>query len=814
MAKSMALCLTVVLALALTFVQADVKVKAAAAPAAIPVEVKEAPQMAAIEQSTESPIADMALIDNAPIVPKMPNEKPPMAATADEPSSSPATLEQPQPQAMEKSTISHQPHTVADFIIHPLIAFKPRQAALDELQAAQGKQATPAGSGTGGTSTSPSTWLFGMNPGQGLGSSFSTLAGSVSGWFNDRLAAAGQQLPGLQGLVDTPVRDTASTTTTTQRPDIVVRVQQRPNRRRVTGNGNGNGNGNRNGNRNGNKNKNRNGNGNNNRVQRPNRFNNRLDSLESDEYDDDYFNGNRFQDEFEFDDDEQQDDQEEDEQQVEVNANADDQSLEQADDEEDEQQQPAKRRRITQSSTALRRKPQSNPASSPSQRRQLKQQTRRGQPLALLEQAEGEEEDDDVEQETEDDDEDVDVDVEESEENYAPVIYTQSSRKSQSQPGFIQSGQQSLINQLRRFTFGQTPGELGNKLRKSQPQSQFGQSPSRAGARRPQQATLLVNRNGQTVYVAPELLDLAPGYTGFGYAPAPAAAPVRKQQRVPASAYPQPPLTVPVRRKGRPTQYITIPWSQLGLSPPDRQSVVALAEGIQSQPLILNIPESAISSVPSATNGQKKKKRPTLTASAVPLLADASLMDIFQPPQIPPSRTGSSSNSGSGSGSNVAKPKPKPKPKPVLIAAKPVQAGGLLPTRIRPGTIVEKAPAMESSPSPAAQAEQQKETPAAMDAVNPVAPVNVNAEMPQTEMEAAQSQPEQEYIIVGEDSEPGLSRHVQPVYGDARYVSYGDFQPYFDLIHQNRRFALRKVGRALQAEAEAEADDDTPISQV
>ncbi|XP_034481498.1 histone H3.v1 [Drosophila innubila] len=759
MAKSMALCLTVLLAV--TLVQAEVQVKAAA----IPVEVKEQPQLAAIEQSTESPIADMALIEDAPMVPKMPKmptEKPPMAATL---------------QAMEKSS-NPQPHTVADFIIHPLIAFKPRPGALDELQA-QGKQATPGA--TGGTSSSPSTWLFGMNPGQGLGSSFSTLAGSVSGWFNDRLAAAGQQLPGLNGLVETPVRDTASTSsttsTTTQRPDIVVRVQQRPNRRRINANGNGNGN----------KNKNRNGNSN--RVQRPNRFNNRLDSLESDEYDDDYFNGNRYEEQF--DDDEQQDDQDEDEQEVEVDPSADDQSLEQLDDEEDEQ--PTKRRRINQSQTALRPKPQSA--------------SQRGQPLALLEQAEDEEEeeDDDVEQETEDDDDDV----EESDESFAPVIYTQSSRKSQGQPGFIQNRQQSLINQLRRFTFGQTPGELGNKLRKSQSPSQSqlhsGQSPARAGARRPQQATLLVNRNGQTVYVAPELLDLAPGYP-YGYA----AAPVRKQQRLPATPYPQPPLTVPVRRKGRPTQYITIPWSQLGLSPPDRQSVVSLAEGIQSQPLILNIPESAISSVPvrgsSSGNSQKKKKRPTLTASAVPLLADASLMDIFQPPQIPPSRTGSNSGSGSGT-SNVTKPKPKP----VLISAKPVQTGGLLPTRIRPGTIVEKAPAMDStemySAAPAAQVEQQqqKESSDAMDAVT-AAPVNMNAEMPM--VAAGQALPEQEYIIVGEDNEPGLSRHVQPAFGDARYVSYGDFQPYFDLIQQNRRFALRKAGRGLQAA------DETPIVQV
>jgi len=63
MAKYMAICLTLVLAV--TLVQAEAPVKAtvmAPNPNPIPVEVKEMPQMAAMEQSTESPIADMALI--------------------------------------------------------------------------------------------------------------------------------------------------------------------------------------------------------------------------------------------------------------------------------------------------------------------------------------------------------------------------------------------------------------------------------------------------------------------------------------------------------------------------------------------------------------------------------------------------------------------------------------------------------------------------------------------------------------------------------------------------------------------------------
>ncbi|XP_034650003.1 RNA polymerase II degradation factor 1 [Drosophila subobscura] len=752
--------------------------------------VTESPIMA--EQSTESPIADMALIEDAPMAPKSPTEKPPVVVVE--------AMEQPK---AEEPKAAAQPHTVADFIIHPLIAFKPRQAAFDELQ---GKQAGNAGASP--SPASPGTWLFGMNPAQGLGSSFSTLAGSVSGWFNDRLAAAGQQLP---GLVDTPVREsttTSSTTssTTTQRPDIVVRVQQRPQRGQRPANGNRNGNGNR--------------------RQRPNRFNdrpnnsnnnnnnNRLDdSFEDDYYDeDDYFQGNRFDEEF---DDEEADDL----------ALNDEQSLEQFDEEDDEQQsveqqqqkrrpqQQQKRRKSQQAagSSSQRKKVQEAAAAAPAavaspaptKRRQQQAQSK---PQKQQQQQQEDDDDEDIEDDDDEEEDSIDDDSDEEEQQQQqqqhqfaaqpePAFFGQSgTRRSQNQPNFIQRGQQSLISQIRQFTRGQSPAELGTKLRRTSQSG--GSSSSSLKARRPQQTTLLVNRNGQTLYVAPELLNLGPAYP-YAYVPSQA-----KKQRVPVSAYPQPPLTVPIRRQGRPTQYITIPWSQLGLSPPDQQSMVSLAEGIQAQPLILNIPQSAINPVQQQQHQQqKKKKRPQLTASAVPLLAEASLMDIFQPPQIPPSRTGSA-NKPSGN-------------QPVLIAAKPVKAGSnsgaaLLPTRIRPGTIVEKAPAMpgDSELKPQ-EASEQKEQEMKM-------PLAVSTELPQANNQ------DQEFILVGDDDEPGLSRHVQPAYGDARYVSYGDFHPYFDLLHQNRRFALRKSGRALEPhtaegeeikEGEKEHTKEEPIKE-
>ncbi|XP_017089212.2 probable serine/threonine-protein kinase kinX [Drosophila bipectinata] len=721
--------------------------------------VTEAPEL---EQSTESPIADMALIGDSVMAPKTPTEKPPVA---------PAMAEKSAPvEALEKSAQAVpavQPHTVADFIIHPLIAFKPRQASLDEIQ---GKQAQAPATGAPATS---GTWLFGMNPAQQLGSSFSTLAGSVSGWFNDRLAAAGQQIP--QSFVETPVREssTSSTTstTTTQRPDIVVRVQQRPQR-----NGNRKGNGNGNGNLNNNFNGNGNGNGNR-RRQRPNRYNNRLDSLEDEYYDeeDDYFQGNRFDEEF--------DDEDE-----------DDLSLEQFEDEDSlEAVRPQKKRKQSQVQVQNQRRKfgQQNQEAPISQKRRPATQNKKTQkttqqkkqPVQVAEDSEDEEELDDDENINNDDDvedEEEIVDDDSQEQDFAPEpsVFGSSStstRRSQNQPNFIQRGQQSIISQIRQFTRGQTPGELGNTFRRSQ----VGGGNSGKTRGRPQQATLVVNRNGQTVYVAPELANGYPyAYQG-------------KKQRVPVSgSFPQPPLTVPIRRQGRPTQYITIPWSQLGLSPPETQSVVSLAEGIQAQPLILNIPQSAINPVRtgSTTNGQKKKKRPQLTAAAVPLLADASLMDIFQPPQIPPSRTGSTSTA-------AIKPITA---QPVLIAAKPVKAGGsgLLPTRIRPGTIVEKAPAMETV----------EKMP-----VMEVAEMKPEQEMLMASTEATPQQAangeQQEFIIVGEDDEPGLSRHVQPAYGDARYVSYGDFHPYFDLLSQNRRFALRKSGRSLESPEEAQKEE-------
>ncbi|KAH8342631.1 hypothetical protein KR067_005717 [Drosophila pandora] len=723
--------------------------------------VTEAPEL---EQSTESPIADMALIGDSVMAPKTPTEKPPVAPAMAE---KPATVEA---QKSAAAVPAVQPHTVADFIIHPLIAFKPRQASLEEIQGKQAQAGTPAA----GAPATSGTWLFGMNPAQQLGSSFSTLAGSVSGWFNDRLAAAGQQIP---SFVETPVRESttttsSTTTTTTQRPDIVVRVQQRPQR---NGNRKGNGNGNGNGNLNNNFNGNGNGNGNR-RRQRPNRFNNRLDSLEDEYYDeeDDYFQGNRFDEEF--------DDEDE-----------DDLSLDQFEDEDSlEAVRPQKKRKQSQVQVQNQRRKfgqqnQEVPVSqkrrpATTQNKKTQKTTQQKKPVQVAEESEDEEELDDDENINNDDDvedEEEIVDDDSQEQDYAPepAVFGSSStstRRSQNQPNFIQRGQQSIISQIRQFTRGQTPGELGNTFRRSQVGGNTGKTRSR-----PQQATLLVNRNGQTVYVAPELAN------GYSYAYQ------GKKQRVPVSgSFPQPPLTVPIRRQGRPTQYITIPWSQLGLSPPESQSVVSLAEGIQAQPLILNIPQSAINPVRTGatTNGQKKKKRPQLTAAAVPLLADASLMDIFQPPQIPPSRTGSTSTA-------AIKPITA---QPVLIAAKPVKAGGsgLLPTRIRPGTIVEKAPAMETvEKMPVMEMAEMKPEQEMLMASTEVTP-----------QQAANGE-QQEFIIVGEDDEPGLSRHVQPAYGDARYVSYGDFHPYFDLLTQNRRFALRKSGRSLESPEEVQKEE-------
>ncbi|KAH8368018.1 hypothetical protein KR084_005723 [Drosophila pseudotakahashii] len=738
--------------------------------------VTEAPE---VEQSTESPIADMALIDVSPMAPKKPTEKPPVSQEALAPAPVAVPVE-----ILEKAA-NPQPHTVADFIIHPLIAFKPRQASLEEIQGKQAQQG--ATTAAGGSPASTGTWLFGMNPAQQLGSSFSTLAGSVSGWFNDRLQAAGQQLP---GLVETPVREsttsTSSTTsTTTQRPDIVVRVQQRPQR---NGNRNGGGVGNLNGGGGGGG-----GGGNLNnrrRQQRPNRFNNRLDSFEDDYYEDDYYQGNRFDEEFDDDEDEQSLEQFE-----------DDDSLEQL---RPQKQKPKNKRKQTQvqGSQNQRRKFQQQQQE---EEQQLVSQKRRQQHLAAqnnnnskktkvqkkpVQPVVEEEEDveDDDEEENDDEEEDQVQEDDSQEQEYQPAAGSSSTRRSQNQPNFIQRGQQSIISQIRQFTRGQTPGELATTLRRNPSSGASSSSAGGSKTRRPQQTTLLVNRNGQTVYLAPELLSSPYPYAYVQGGQA-------KKQRVPVSgSFPQPPLTVPVRRQGggRPTQYITIPWSQLGLSPPDQQSVVSLAEGIQAQPLILNIPQSAISPVRGTTsNGQKKKQRPQLTASAVPLLADASLMDIFQPPQIPPSRTGTPSSGSPSAGGAAIKPISA---QPVLIAAKPVKAGGLLPTRIRPGTIVEKAPAME---------EKQPMEAGASDAVKQ------EQEMMATEAQVApQSLPEQqqqEFILVGDDDEPGLSRHVQPAFGDARYVSYGDFHPYFDLLTQNRRFALRKSGRSLESPEEQAA---------
>ncbi|XP_030386677.1 uncharacterized protein LOC115633373 [Scaptodrosophila lebanonensis] len=769
-----------------------------------------------VEESTESPIADMALIGRQPLNPSnAPTDRPPAVvreasvATADD-----TIMVNPDSLGQQKST---QPHTVADFIIHPLIAFKPRQAGIEEQL--QGKQATPA------NTPANNNWFFSMNPAQSL-PSISSLAGSVSGWFSDRLAAAGQQLP---GLVDTPVREstsTSTTTTTTQRPDIVVRVQQRPGRRPgFNGNANFNGNGNGNGNFNGN-NRNR---------QRPNRFNNRpfnnnnnfnrLDSLEDDEYYDDYFDDHRFDDHFE--DEEPQDDASNDTDEFEDNEHSLAADNASAVNEQTSNKQKRRRPAQTQAQTQQKQKPQTqrrkvhsqsqtnSQAQSQSQstrrrvqpqhntqRQPLVQSTKRRRPEQQSQVAAQAAEDSEELQSEDEEDDDAEFD-DDSEENVyddsnrfyygtqsaaggsASSGSSHSTRRSQNQPTFIQRGQQSIINQIRQFTRGQTPGELGTKLSKQ------GISGATSGnkLRRPQQTTLLVNRNGQAIYVSPELLSLSPvavPSNGYSYYQ------TKKTQRVPASAFPQPPLTLPVRRQNRPTQYITIPWSQLGISPPD-QSSISLAEGIQAQPLILNIPQNAISAVPVRnTNAQKRKKRPQLTAAAIPLLADASLMDIFQPPQIPPSRTSATTTNAAAT--------------PLLIAAKPLKNSGspnLLPTRIRPGTIVEKAPAvsetMESTPMKNASASSEELDGNMSAAAGTASAETAGASSTQAAAQGTTEQhnSEQEYILVGEDGEPGLMRNVQPAFGDARYVAYGDLNPYFDLVHHNRRFALRKGGRAL-----------------
>ncbi|XP_023294439.2 probable serine/threonine-protein kinase kinX [Lucilia cuprina] len=561
-----------------------------------PVQAAEMKEDVMVEQTTESPIADMALVDTM---------KADTVMAASEKNS--------EKEAVQKLPAETQPQTIADFIIHPLIALKPR---LPETES--GKQASTA-------TTTPSPWqLFGFNAGQGLGSSVSNLAGSVTGWLGNRI-----QLP---GLLETPVTETTTTstsTTTTPKPDVVVRVKQRASTRKPLISIN-------------------NDDDRPFRRKRPNRFNgNNVDYSEeeddSEEDDDEDFNRNRKRYHNDDEDDEDDDsshenDQEDDEDEDDEEDNGNNQDDE---DEEEEDERPVK-----QQNKNRRRRPKPLNHNSNKRRNSNNNQRRRNSNAQRKRQQQKQQEESAEVEQYEDDDEDGNNDQD--------FYYNknQGSKRSQSEQNFIQRGQQSLLNQIRQFTRGQTPAEVSNTLRKS---------PTK---KRRQQATLIINRNGQTIYVAPELLQATDASSNKVSA--------TKTKR-PTSQYPQPPLTVPYRRKGQPTQYITIPWSQLGISPPDQ--IVSLTEGIQSQPLILNIPQSAIDNMQSVNPNKKQ----SITAEAVPLLAEASIMDIFKPPRIPPARTPTTKKVAL---SNT----------PVVIATKP--KGG--PTRIRPATLVEKAPADDS----------------------------------------------------------------------------------------------------------------------
>ncbi|XP_065363502.1 probable serine/threonine-protein kinase kinX [Calliphora vicina] len=544
-----------------------------------------------VEQTTESPIADMALVDHMKADSGMKPEK----------------------QVMQKLPAEVQPQTIADFIIHPLIALKPRVPEIES-----GKQAE-----TG--STTPSPWqLFGFNAGQGLGSSVQSLAGSVTGWLGNRI-----QLP---GLVDTPVRESStstSTTTTTVRPDVVVRVKQRASTRKpliAINNDND---------RPYRKNK------------RPNNFNgNSVDESEeeddSEEDDEDNYNGNRKRYQNHDEDDEDDDASNENNHEDDEEEDEEDDGNNRDDEDEEEEERPVK-----QQNNNRRRNPKPLNHSNNKRRNTNNNQRRRinnNQRKRNQQRQKQQQQEESAEEEQYDDDDN------DNDNNNEQDFYYQGSKRSQNEQNFIQRGQQSLLNQIRQFTRGQSPAEVSNNLRKS------------ANKKRRQQATLLINRNGQTIYVAPELLQVAEANNNKYSA--------TKTKR-PSSQYPQPPLTVPYRRKGQPTQYITIPWNQLGISPPDQ--ILSLTEGIQSQPLILNIPQNAIDNMQSLS---LNKKKPGISADAVPLLAEASIMDIFKPPRIPPARTPTTKKTTNSHS-------------PVVIAARPKPGH----TRIRPATLVEKAPA-------------------------------------------------------------------------------------------------------------------------
>uniref|UniRef100_A0A1I8MCJ8 Uncharacterized protein n=1 Tax=Musca domestica TaxID=7370 RepID=A0A1I8MCJ8_MUSDO len=609
------------------------------------------------EQTTESPIADMALVDTHMKDSKSETEV--------------------QGQAKQQSTKadSAQPQTIADFVIHPLIALKPRTP---EEPAAEGKQA--------GTTTTPAPWqLFGFNPAQSLGSSVSSLAGTVSGWLGNRI-----QIP---GLIDTPVGEsttTTTTTTTTPRPDVIVRVQHRPTTRRPLMN--------------------------NDIPNRPHRFSNNgpYDSEEYyDEYDNDYdsdydndFDNNdvdfeRGDDDFDNEDDDEGFEDEEEEEE-----------------EDEEEERPVRKRR---------------PSSSIDSEEDL------------------------------DDDEDDDDEIDQIFEDYDAAINNDffygkghaSTKRSQNQQSFIQLGQQNLIDQIRQLTRGQSFLESGTG------------SGTRKGSSTKQtrpQATLTINRNGQTMVIGPEHVELAPTTNNKVSQTTTSSA---SSGRRPASNFPQPPLTVPLRRKGQPTQYITIPWSQLGIATP--HNVVSVTDGIQTQPLILNIPQSALEAM---TNPRpNKNKKPIITSDAVPLLAEASLMDVFKPPQIPPARTPSGTRNALKPSSSV---------KPVIITTKTKQ-------RIRPGTIVEKAPEVN-------EMENQKDS----NNMEEKQEGNTMAEEEQTQ-----------FIVIGDDGEAGLGRHAYGHLSEAR--KFQPLNPYFHIL-QGQPLNLRR-GRDLEMNVEevAPVNGEEPV---
>ncbi|XP_075158189.1 uncharacterized protein LOC142231467 [Haematobia irritans] len=641
-----------------------------------------------VEEATESPIADMALV-----------ETPMMGANTEAAAAAEA------PKQEKPVADSAQPHTIADFVIHPLIALRPR---VPEEPLGEGKQAD-------GTTTPAPFQIFGINPGQGLiGSSVSSLAGTLSGWLGNRI-----QLP---GILESPVTETSTTTTTTTtpRPDVVVRVQQRPATRKPL-------------------------------IQlddasRPHRFgnNNFYDSEEyDDEYDDDYFDRDEYDDE---------DDDHDDEDDDEVHRGDNDEDDEEDEDNElEEDERPVRKRKnknkksngnssSSSSTTKNKRKNKKKANNSNKKRNENRRQKE-----------EKEEEEEESREESDDEDNSGETPEYDEDDNSQEFFYNNnnnhhaSTKRSQNQQGFIQLSQQNLLNQIRQLTRGQTPGEVGATLRK-------GSSTSSSGSKRRTPATLIINRNGQTVYLAPELMEASQGSSNKVVSSMYTTSSVPAKKRPNKSPYPQPPLTVPLRRKGQPTQYITIPWSQLGISSPSQ--LVSVSEGIQTQPLILNIPQSAIESMQFSNKPKKPQQGQLITPEAVPLLAEASLMDVFKPPQIPPARTPSATRNSIRMAASVT---------PVIITTKGK-------TRVRSGTIVEKAPDMET-----------------MD----------NQQMDDSMNEEDTNETEHQFLVVGEDAEAGLGRQVIPVMGESR--NYHAFNPYIHLF-QNRPFNLRR-GRDLQEES-------------